>query len=160
VPGKTQRHGTLIAIGGGEDKTGERLILQEVVRRLKGKLIIATVAFQSPEEYFEAYERVFKQLGASRICANSTYGTVPRLSIATSNIGVGHARSIDDVHASAALHTELRAVDDDSSIFINPNAQDARILRDRAKQAPNAPALCEVLVDDDVAQQPESRSHM
>jgi cyanophycinase len=68
VPGKKQRHGTLIAIGGGEDKTGERVILQEVVRRLKGKLIIATVASQSPGEYFEAYEKAFKQLGVKSMC--------------------------------------------------------------------------------------------
>jgi cyanophycinase len=41
--------GTLIIIGGGEDKRGERVILREVAGRLNGdKLVIATIASQDP----------------------------------------------------------------------------------------------------------------
>jgi cyanophycinase len=60
--------GSLIAIGGGEDKSGECLILREVARRVKGKLIIATVASQTPGEYFEAYSKAFRRLGVKNLC--------------------------------------------------------------------------------------------
>src|SRR3954471_19695302 len=56
--------GTLIIIGGGEDKRGERVILREVARRLDGgKLVIATIASQDPGAYFDEYKRVFGELG-------------------------------------------------------------------------------------------------
>jgi cyanophycinase len=68
VPGRIARAGTIIAIGGGEDKTGSCVILREVARRVKGKLIIATVASQSPDEYFETYAKAFKELGVKNLC--------------------------------------------------------------------------------------------
>lgn len=57
--------GTLIIIGGREDKEGDRLILQEVVRRVgsNGRLVIATVASMVPEELAEVYKQVFRELG-------------------------------------------------------------------------------------------------
>ena len=59
-----QRRGTLIVIGGHEDKEGERVILREVARKLRdGKLVIATVASHQPEGYFESYQRAFADLG-------------------------------------------------------------------------------------------------
>ena len=48
--------GTLIIIGGHEDRDpeGKRVILKEVARHLRGgKLVLATVASQEPEGYFE-----------------------------------------------------------------------------------------------------------
>jgi|tagenome__1003787_1003787.scaffolds.fasta_scaffold20930689_1 cyanophycinase len=58
--------GTLIIIGGGEDKEGDRVILREVARRLNGgKLVLATVASHEPEGYFEAYQRAFADLGVT-----------------------------------------------------------------------------------------------
>jgi cyanophycinase len=55
--------GSLIIIGGHEDKEGDRLILKEVARRLKGgKLVVATVASHKPEGYFDAYQRAFGDL--------------------------------------------------------------------------------------------------
>jgi len=56
--------GTLIIIGGGEDKRNERVILREVARRLNGgKLVVATIASQDPGAYFDEYKRVFGELG-------------------------------------------------------------------------------------------------
>ena len=58
--------GVLIAIGGHEDKDGERLILREVVRRLQGDvLVLATVASHEPDGYFEAYQQAFADLGVT-----------------------------------------------------------------------------------------------
>ncbi|WP_309092138.1 cyanophycinase [Phenylobacterium sp.] len=61
-------HGVLIAIGGHEDKEGDREILKEVARRLDGGvLVLATVASHEPEGYFEAYEDAFKDLGVTEL---------------------------------------------------------------------------------------------
>lgn len=56
--------GPLVIIGGHEDKEGERVILKEVARHLRGgKLIIATVASHRPEGYFESYRKAFAAIG-------------------------------------------------------------------------------------------------
>src|SRR4051812_14946434 len=53
--------GTLIIIGGHEDKEGKRDILGEVARHVRGgKLVLATVASHEPEGYFEGYRRGFE----------------------------------------------------------------------------------------------------
>ena len=58
------RQGTLVIIGGHEDREGERVILREIARRLNGgKLVIATVASHEPEGYFETYQRALSGLG-------------------------------------------------------------------------------------------------
>jgi cyanophycinase len=58
------RQGILIAIGGNEDKEGERTILKQVVERLAGgRMVLATVASHQPEGYFDAYRRAFASLG-------------------------------------------------------------------------------------------------
>jgi cyanophycinase len=60
--------GTLIAIGGHEDKEGDRAILKEVARRLNGgPVVLATVASHQPEGYLEAYERAFADLGVAEL---------------------------------------------------------------------------------------------
>ena len=60
--------GALIAIGGHEDKDGEREILKEVARRVQGgRLVVATVASSIPEEYYAEYERVFGELGVTEL---------------------------------------------------------------------------------------------
>jgi cyanophycinase len=62
------RTGTLIIIGGHEDKDDDPLILKEVVRRIgSGKLVVATVASQLPERMWEEYERVFRRLGVKHL---------------------------------------------------------------------------------------------
>jgi cyanophycinase len=58
------RPGPLIAIGGHEDKEGDRVILCEVAGRLKGgKLVLATIASHQPEGYYESYKEGFRDLG-------------------------------------------------------------------------------------------------
>ena len=58
------RPGALIIIGGHEDKEGDRVILKEIARRLDGgKLVIATVASDQPDGYFEAYQKAFAEIG-------------------------------------------------------------------------------------------------
>jgi cyanophycinase len=62
------RTGTLIIIGGHEDKEDDPLILKEVVRRVgAGKLVVATVASELPEAMWEDYERVFRRLGVKHL---------------------------------------------------------------------------------------------
>jgi len=55
--------GTLVIIGGHEDKGRSREILKEVARRVRGgRLVIATVASHKPEGYFESYQEGFDGL--------------------------------------------------------------------------------------------------
>jgi cyanophycinase len=64
----TDDGGSLIIIGGHEDKEGEKLILKEVADRVNGgKLVIATVASHQPEGYFEAYQKAFGELGVDNL---------------------------------------------------------------------------------------------
>jgi cyanophycinase len=60
-----RRKGCLIIIGGGEDRKpdGERVILREVARHVRGgKLVLATVASHRPEGYFTEYEKALADL--------------------------------------------------------------------------------------------------
>jgi len=60
----TAKPGTLIVIGGHEDKDGDREILKEVAKRVGGgKLVIATVASHEPKGYFESYQNAFAAIG-------------------------------------------------------------------------------------------------
>ncbi len=60
--------GTLVIIGGHEDKSGEKVILNEIARRIgSGKIVVTTVASHEPEGYFEPYQRVFQELGVSEV---------------------------------------------------------------------------------------------
>jgi cyanophycinase len=62
------RTGTLVIIGGHENKDDDPLILKEVVRRVEnGKLVVATVASELPEEMWADYERVFRRLGVKHL---------------------------------------------------------------------------------------------
>jgi cyanophycinase len=60
--------GTLIIIGGHEDKDGDALILKAVAERAKGgKLVVATLATREPEEMFQDYQKAFTALGVKHI---------------------------------------------------------------------------------------------
>lgn len=60
--------GTLIIIGGHEDKEGEKKILQEVARRAgSGKLVVATVATDVPDEVWDEYRKLFSEMGVRSI---------------------------------------------------------------------------------------------
>jgi cyanophycinase len=64
----TKKQGTLIIIGGHEDKEGDQKILQEVARRVgSGKLVVSTIATAEPGESWREYRQIFKKLGVKRI---------------------------------------------------------------------------------------------
>jgi len=64
----TEQPGPLIVIGGHEDKTGKRVILGKVAKRLQGgRLVVATVASHEPEGYFDGYKAAFEALGATNL---------------------------------------------------------------------------------------------
>lgn len=55
-----KKTGSLIVIGGKEDKEGDRVILQEVARRTgRKKLVVVTAASQIPFEIWEDYRKLF-----------------------------------------------------------------------------------------------------
>lgn len=59
-----RRTGTLMMIGGAEDKTGDREILAEVARRVNGgRLLVVTFASEEPDYHWATYSRVFRELG-------------------------------------------------------------------------------------------------
>jgi cyanophycinase len=63
-----KKQGTLIVIGGHEDKEQDKEILREVSRRAgSGKLVVTTVASQSPDELWEQYREIFRELGVKKI---------------------------------------------------------------------------------------------
>jgi cyanophycinase len=60
--------GTLVIIGGHEDKEGDRLILRAVAERVgSGALVVATVASGLPREVWGDYEPLFKELGVGDV---------------------------------------------------------------------------------------------
>lgn len=63
-PGK----GTLIVIGGREDKTSEMAILKEVVERTgRAKLVVVTAASRIPDEVWHDYKKIFHELGITDV---------------------------------------------------------------------------------------------
>lgn len=62
------RNRTLVIIGGGEDRSYNKVILGEVARRVgTGKLVVTTVAMPDPVGLFEKYERAFRSLGVRHV---------------------------------------------------------------------------------------------
>ena len=62
--------GSLIIVGGAEDKEGESLVLREVVERAGGdaaRLVVLTVATDSPAEVGKTYCDVFERLGVASV---------------------------------------------------------------------------------------------
>ena len=56
--------GTLMIVGGHEDKEGDRLILRALAERVgSGALVVATVASGMPDELWGDYEPLFGELG-------------------------------------------------------------------------------------------------
>jgi cyanophycinase len=68
-PGKNRRkQGTLIIVGGAEDKSKEKIILREIASRTgAGKLVVSTAASQVAEEMWQEYRSIFKSLGVKNI---------------------------------------------------------------------------------------------
>jgi cyanophycinase len=60
--------GSLIVIGGHENKEGHRPILELIAKRVgAGKLVVATLASEEPDSQWQEYERTFRELGVKRI---------------------------------------------------------------------------------------------
>src|SRR4051812_26373945 len=60
--------GSLILVGGGEDRQNEMHILREVAGRAKGgRLAVITAASTQPEEMWALYRKVFHQLGVKDV---------------------------------------------------------------------------------------------
>ncbi len=65
---ETKTTGTLIIIGGGEDKTHDMTILKEVASRSHGsRLVVVTAASTVAEKMWETYNRAFRELGLKDI---------------------------------------------------------------------------------------------
>ncbi len=61
--------GTVVAIGGHEDRVGDKHILRAVADRLGhgGKLVVCTVATEEPHELWEEYESAFRSLDVPHV---------------------------------------------------------------------------------------------
>jgi cyanophycinase len=60
--------GTLIIVGGREDKRDDRVILTEIAKRTgNGKLIVATVASEVADEVWSDYKMIFSELGVKNL---------------------------------------------------------------------------------------------
>lgn len=60
--------GTLIVIGGNEEKEGHRPILELIAKRAgAGKLVVLTIASEEPEEQWKTYQKTFRELGVARL---------------------------------------------------------------------------------------------
>lgn len=60
--------GTLLIIGGHEDKDDGKIILRRVAQLTgSGKLVIATLASEEPREVWETYEPLMRRLGVSHV---------------------------------------------------------------------------------------------
>ena len=68
APQRSTARGTLIIIGGHEEKEGDALILRSVAEHVgSGKLVVATLATNEPEATFRDYQRAFSNLGLKRV---------------------------------------------------------------------------------------------
>src|SRR5947208_1555232 len=60
--------GSLLIIGGHENREGHCPILKEIARRSgSGKLVVATIASEDPQPQWEEYKKVFTDLGVRHI---------------------------------------------------------------------------------------------
>jgi cyanophycinase len=68
VKEKKIRKGTLIVIGGREDKSGEKKILKEIALHVKrSKMVLASFASDIPDEVWKDYRKIFHELGVKNI---------------------------------------------------------------------------------------------
>jgi cyanophycinase len=63
------RKGTLVVIGGHEDRKGEKRILRAVADRLgdDGKIVVCTVASAVPDDLWDEYEAAFRAIGVPHV---------------------------------------------------------------------------------------------
>src|SRR5437588_3116647 len=60
--------GTLIIIGGHEDREGEKKVLREVADRVGGRrVVVVTTASEEPDDLFATYRKAFTDLGVKDV---------------------------------------------------------------------------------------------
>jgi cyanophycinase len=60
--------GTLVIIGGREDREGDKVVLREVARRAdRRRVVVVGTASGEPEELFDTYRRAFADLGVKDV---------------------------------------------------------------------------------------------
>lgn len=65
---RKKKNGQLIIIGGHEDKTGDRLILQAVAKETgRRALVVVTAASNQPEDTWREYRSIFRELGVATV---------------------------------------------------------------------------------------------
>jgi len=75
VSRKREPKGTIVLIGGAEDKEGERSILREVAKRAKeGPLVVCTAGSSVPLQQFKVYGAIFGSLGVKTV----THVSIPK----------------------------------------------------------------------------------
>jgi hypothetical protein len=67
--------------------------------------------------------------------------------------------AVHHVHAGLAQDLESTPFDEDRGVLVDPDAKDARVLRDGAEQACDPAPLREVLVDDEAGDEGEAGRH-
>ncbi|HZF71966.1 MAG TPA: hypothetical protein VEZ51_00945, partial [Gemmatimonadaceae bacterium] len=94
--------GGLFIIGGEEDKKDERIILRMLAKQVGkgGKLVVATVASESPRVLFNEYEACLRGLGMRHV----------------------HHLSIDE-RADAQLESKLNVLRDADAVFFTGGDQ-------------------------------------
>jgi cyanophycinase len=65
---QTKTNGSLIIVGGHEDKTGDKVILKEIAKRSRGgKLVVATLASNEADDVWKEYQKLFRGLEVSQL---------------------------------------------------------------------------------------------
>src|SRR5437868_1630635 len=60
--------GTLVIIGGHEDREGEKVVLREIAERVGGKrVVVVTTASEEPDDLFDQYRKAFADLGVKEV---------------------------------------------------------------------------------------------
>jgi len=60
--------GTLVIIGGHEDREGEKTVLREIAARVGGKrVVVVTTASEEPDDLFATYRKAFADLGVKEV---------------------------------------------------------------------------------------------
>jgi cyanophycinase len=60
--------GALVIVGGREDRTGDKRVLREILRRAGDRrVVVATVASRLKDELWTEYEKAFRDLGAANV---------------------------------------------------------------------------------------------
>lgn len=131
---ETRRRGCLIIIGGHEDRDpkGERAILREVARHVRGgKLVLATVASHRPEGYFDEYEKAFADLDVGELVElyveeRSQAGNRDKLSVLDDAAGVffsgGDQLRITSQIGDTGIEAKVRSLYDRGGVVAGTSA--------------------------------------